>query len=964
MIDSKSAQRMIEHNLDFEEAESQELLPKRRRTCEESNASPGDTPFLNSDDCTVVNTVESPNGAKAEPTLFTSSAEGVPGGEVDNAYDHTKDSASISDDSEEEVESEQEDCSASGSEGEEFCDESDDDAKDFAEESDISKSNANRKTRNSISAKSVQSSHKSHTSGDQETSGTPEKLDDDVDGYSRAPPFSEEYLRRQRNIAMLKRGEVLVERETVMPHLLHLSAAERKCYAPFRAHVHLRTPQSAALGKKKTLGMRGMRGFKTSAFAAVASKDGAGPVVPPPAKKPCEPLVLWKPPVDGSAHEHVAPIEVDNFICHWLRPHQRTGVQFLFDCVTGAKDFEGEGCILADDMGLGKTLMSITLIWMVLKHSFEGPEGPKICKRVVVCCPTSLVFNWNNEITKWLQRYVKCIAVGNSGSSILRDVQDFASARPSAPVLIISYETFRNHKQYFYGENKVDLLICDEAHRLKNDATQTSVMLAGLTTRKRVLLSGTPLQNRLDEFFAMVNFCNPGVLGTVAQFRKKFERPILAGMEPDCTDEDTAKAKQASDDLSAISNLFILRRTNTLLAKHLPTKLIEVVCCKPTPLQVQLYNHFLKSKEVTKALRESDDQKAGFGQVLGIIQSLSKLCNHPRLVYPSEYTSSGTGRSAKGSKKADLNKTFNSCAHLFPDDFDVRGDSRCFVGGMQSRRPMRGNRQQEAASGDGGIMSELSGKMVVLDRLLCQMRRKGDERIVVVSNYTQTLDQIMMMCRERFFPVVRLDGSMSGKKRRILVEDFNDKTKDQFVFLLSSKAGGCGLNLIGGNRLVLFDPDWNPATDKQAAARVWRDGQKRRCYVYRFLTSGTIEEKVFQRQMSKEGLQSIVVDDKMTVNAQSAEDLRNIFQLDDTDSSTHDSLKCKRCSDDTDGCCEKDGTEDALQTWAHHKNGHGVKDKVMQRAAGDDVAFIFSLKIPGQRFEGFRCEDDTDTEES
>lgn len=99
----------------------------------------------------------------------------------------------------------------------------------------------------------------------------------------------------------------------------------------------------------------------------------------------------------------------------------------------------------------------------------------------------------------------------------------------------------------------------------------------------------------------------------------------------------------------------------------------------------------------------------------------------------------------------------------------------------------------------------------------------------------------------------------------------------------------------------------------------------RRCYVYRFLTSGTIEEKVFQRQMSKEGLQSIVVDDKMTVNAQSAEDLRNIFQLDDTDSSTHDSLKCKRCSDETDGCAEKDAREDALQTWAHHKNGKDVK---------------------------------------
>lgn len=127
-------------------------------------------------------------------------------------------------------------------------------------------------------------------------------------------------------------------------------------------------------------------------------------------------------------------------------------------------------------MGLGKTLMSITLIWMVLKHSFEGPEGPRICKRVVVCCPTSLVFNWNNEITKWLQGYIKCIAVGNSGSSILRDVQDFVSPRPSAPVLIVSYETFRNHKQYFYGENKVRL---QQSKKLEHSVQGTGVRLYG-----------------------------------------------------------------------------------------------------------------------------------------------------------------------------------------------------------------------------------------------------------------------------------------------------------------------------------------------------------------------------------------------------------------------------------------------------------------------------------------------------
>ncbi len=115
------------------------------------------------------------------------------------------------------------------------------------------------------------------------------------------------------------------------------------------------------------------------------------------------------------------------------------------------------------------------------------------------------------------------------------------------------------------------------------------------------------------------------------------------------------------------------------------------------------------------------------------------------------------------------------------------------------------------------------------------------------------------------------------------------------AFLLSSKAGGCGLNLIGGNRLVLFDPDWNPAVDKQAAARCWRDGQKKRCFTYRFLATGTVEEKIFQRQLSKEGLQS-VVDDKDQVNALSTKDLKNLFKFrQGTPSDTHDKLKCERC---------------------------------------------------------------------
>lgn len=202
------------------------------------------------------------------------------------------------------------------------------------------------------------------------------------------------------------------------------------------------------------------------------------------------------------------------------------------------------------------------------------------------------------------------------------------------------------------------------------------------------------------------------------------------------------------------------------------------------------------------------------------------------------------------------------------------------------------------------VMPELSGKMFVLWRLMREMRKPGNggDKIVIVSNYTQTLDLIGRMCRENNWQACRLDGSINMKKRQKMCDDFNDPSSSLCAFLLSSKAGGCGLNLIGGNRLVLFDPDWNPAVDKQAAARCWRDGQKKRCFTYRFLATGTVEEKIFQRQLSKEGLQS-VVDDKEQVNAISTKDLKNLFKLrEGTPSDTHDKLKCKRCkivADDT-----------------------------------------------------------------
>ena len=655
-----------------------------------------------------------------------------------------------------------------------------------------------------------------------------------------------------------------------------------------------------------------------------------------------EDLVLWTPgdrAPEGEAgtsgeepRPNAKPVVVDRMLTRWLRPHQREGVKFMFECVMGLRDFEGTGCILADDMGLGKTLQGITLLWTLLR---QGLDGSPAVKRALIVCPTSLVSNWDDECNKWLNGRVKTLPICDSTrAEVVSSVKSFLAPRHVAQVMIVSYETFRIHSERFNFDGAVDLIMCDEAHRLKNGETLTNKALCSVPCLRRVMLSGTPMQNHLDEFYSMVGFCNPGLLGTPPEFAKKYERPILAGREPDATEAELERAQVANADLSELVNKFILRRTNTILSKHLPPKVVEVVCCKLSPLQQALYEHFLTSKAATQALTGKATA------VLPAITALKKLCNHPKLIHDMIKGSKNTGQAASG---------FSTCAEFFtPGMYD---------GG--------GGRSGRGGTGMAPGWEEHSGKFGVLARLLANLRAETKDRIVIISNYTQTLDLVGQLCRDRHYPYVRLDGSTSIGKRQKLVKQFNDPTSNSFVFLLSSKAGGCGINLIGGNRLVLFDPDWNPANDKQAAARCWRDGQKKKCYLYRFLATGTIEEKVFQRQLSKESLQNVVNGSgELEQAVMSKEELRKLFSLDcTTHSDTHDTCGCKRCpskAEETDDLVRDadeeykvweeqidEADEQKLDEWAHHHRMDKLPDDMMKKSVGDDVSFIFSLKVEG-----------------
>lgn len=622
-------------------------------------------------------------------------------------------------------------------------------------------------------------------------------------------------------------------------------------------------------------------------------------------------LVLHSPP-ELSAHEKLTVdlesqevhVVVDPVLSKVLRPHQREGVKFLYDCVTGERIKNSYGCIMADEMGLGKTLQCITLLWTLVR---QGPDGQPIANKVIIVAPSSLVKNWYKELQKWLSGRISALAI-DSGSKkeIDKKLEMFMSQqgkRITNPVLIISYETFRLHASVLHS-GPVGLVICDEGHRLKNLESQTYLALDKLKTTKRILLSGTPIQNDLLEYFSLVHFVNGGILGSVSEFKKKFENPILRGRDADASDADHKRGTEKLVELASLVNKCIIRRTASILSKYLPVKVEQVVCCRLTPVQMQLYKVLIQSKALRMELNKSKTGSGITASSLAFITQLKKLTNHPELIYDKAQTGE---------------EGFERAREMFPANFSLKQ-----------------------------LQPELSGKMQVLDYILAMTKSTTTDKVVLVSNYTQTLDLFEKLCRLRQYQYVRLDGTMSIKKRQKIVDRFNDPHGGDFVFMLSSKAGGCGLNLIGANRLVMFDPDWNPANDDQAMARVWRDGQKKKVFIYRLLSTGTIEEKIFQRQAHKKALSSCVVDKEEDVERHfSVGELKDLFRLnEDTLSDTHDKFKCRRCVNNIQVHPPPEGTDCSadLSQWNHCADRKGLDDILLKGAWSSGVSFVFHQK--------------------
>uniref|UniRef100_A0A8C9SVR9 DNA helicase n=1 Tax=Scleropages formosus TaxID=113540 RepID=A0A8C9SVR9_SCLFO len=652
-------------------------------------------------------------------------------------------------------------------------------------------------------------------------------------------------------------------------------------------------------------------------------------------------------------------VQVHRNLVTKLKPHQVDGVQFMWDCccesVRKTKKSPGSGCILAHCMGLGKTLQVVTFLHTML-----------LCEKLnfrtaLVVCPLNTVLNWLNEFEKWQEgmKDEECLEVTELATVKRPQERAYALQRwqEDGGIMIIGYEMYRNLTQGRNIKSKKlkeafhktlvdpgpDFVICDEGHVLKNESSAISKAMNSIKTKRRVVLTGTPLQNNLIEYHCMVNFIKENLLGSVKEFRNRFINPIQNGQCADSTLADVRLMKKRAHILYEMLAGCVQRRDYTALTKFLPPKHEYVLAVRVTPIQCKLYRYYLEHFTGVGAAVEGGRGRAGT-KLFQDFQMLSRIWTHPwclQLDYISkenkgyfdedsmeEFIASETEESSMSLTSEDEKGKKALTDESDSDDLEVIKEWNTSSRGGNPEGRNRAEPVEEArASSSSGPGSpspdwykefvteadseilEHSGKMVLLFEIL-RMAEEVEEKVLVFSQSLISLDLIEdfleLACRAkeeekpspykgegkwfRNIDYYRLDGSTNAMTRKKWAEEFNDTSNTRGrLFLISTRAGSLGINLVAANRVIIFDASWNPSYDIQSIFRVYRFGQLKTVFVYRFLAQGTMEDKIYDRQVTKQSLSFRVVDQQQIERHFTMNELTELYtfepdQLDDPNS--------------------------------------------------------------------------------
>ncbi|KOO22805.1 DNA excision repair protein ercc-6 [Chrysochromulina tobinii] len=537
---------------------------------------------------------------------------------------------------------------------------------------------------------------------------------------------------------------------------------------------------------------------------------------------------------DDETEDHALPhgLVAPGRLWKRLFEHQRLCLEWL----CGLHD-QHVGGIIGDEMGLGKTLQVISLI-ASLHHSERG--GP-----CLIVAPATVLRQWQREFRNWAPELMTVAILHSSGGAdqhgrvaMVRDVcrQGLADGG-GCSVLITSYEMMRVHAAVLLAQRWL-YVVLDEGHKIRNPDAEITLVAKRFNTGHRLILTGAPIQNKLAELWSLFDFVYPGKLGTLPMFEEQFALPISQGAYANASNFKVQAAFQCSLVLRDLIRPYLLRRTKVDVQLPLPSKSEQVLFCQLTEEQRDVYERFLRTDLVQKVLQ-------GRANAFAALSSLLKVCNHPHLL-----------------------------TWLRDDDDDLHGDGFSLKHGGGVAAAALGPSRADGATHYGDW--KLSGKMVVMRQILLTWQQRGD-RALIFCQTKQMLDIVQGHVLGAGYTFRRLDGSTPVGVRLQLIDEFNSDDSI-FLFLLTTRAGGLGINLTGANRVLLVDPDWNPANDMQARERAHRMGQKRAVTIYRLVTSGTLEEKVYQRQIFKQFLSSnVLTDPKQMKRVFKPRDLRDLL---------------------------------------------------------------------------------------
>ncbi len=476
----------------------------------------------------------------------------------------------------------------------------------------------------------------------------------------------------------------------------------------------------------------------------------------------------------------------------------------------------GLGACLADDMGLGKTIQWITYLLAVKER--EPDTGPSL-----LVCPTSVLGNWQKE----LERFSPSLRVHLHYGSNRRKGEAFEAAAAQADLVLTSY-TLSHLDEEELGRVEWHSICLDEAQNIKNAYTKQASSIRKLSGDHRIALTGTPMENRLTELWSIFDFLNPGYLGSLRAFSHRFVQPIEKT-------KDTAAIAQ----VQRLIRPFLMRRlkSDPSIQLDLPEKNESKTFVSLSAEQASLYENYIQDMFSRLEKLTAMERR---GLILTALTKLKQLCNHPALLYKEPAAQTATRGAGAGSDK---------------------------------RRPE--------------LAIAWKGRSNKIERLLDmtrELRQEGD-RCLIFTQFVETGHMLQsILQKELEETVLFLHGGVPKAARDAMIERFQDAStppeESAGIFLLSLKAGGTGLNLTAANHVFHFDRWWNPAVEQQATDRAFRIGQTRHVQVHKFVTLGTLEERIDEMIESKMGLtQQIVGGGENWITELSTGELRDLFAL-------------------------------------------------------------------------------------